>query len=111
MFPPLILNEEASISKLIDVQNQCWKTNLLQQVFSSIEVITVIPIISVARLDKQVWSPTKNGLFLVHNAYHLQHSMSLSSRGDASTIELLVLCGNQSRTWKYLTDQRCLSRE
>lgn len=86
--PPRVLNKEAFVHKLIDDQNHCWKLNLLQQIFfpAEIHAITTIPISSVAREDKLVQSPTKNGLFSVRSAYHLQHSLSLNSRGAASTI-------------------------
>lgn len=60
---------------------------MLQQIFSptKIHAIIAIPVSNDAREDKLVWSPTKNGLFSVHSAYHLQHALSLSSRGATST--------------------------
>lgn len=74
---------------LIDRQNARWKYPLLQQIFSytKIKTITVIPISSVGKDDKQAWSHTKNGFFTVQSIYHLQHSLSLGSRGEASTYQ------------------------
>lgn len=85
--PISLLDENARIVELIDINNHYWKSDLINQIFNPEEVraIYAIPLSFINRDDKLAWYPTKTGLFSVKNAYHLHHSLILSSRGDTSS--------------------------
>lgn len=65
---------------LMDKQNHCWSTALIQEIFSPNEVqaILAIPISPIERPDKLVWFHSNDGHFTVRSAYHLQHAISLN---------------------------------
>ena len=69
------------VSNLIDLDNRCWKVDLLQQMFLPVEVeeIRSIPLSNTLPPDKQIWTGTSNGLFTVRSAYKIAMQLSCSS--------------------------------
>jgi ribonuclease HI len=92
--PPTILDPNANVDMLIDADSKWWNTPLLEAIFSSEEVrmIQAIPISCTNQEDILRWKGTKNGVFSVKSAYHLQKEIefasmaSSSSRGEVNSI-------------------------
>ncbi|KAF5468409.1 hypothetical protein F2P56_012561 [Juglans regia] len=84
--PPKILNSNATVSSLIDQDTHSWNLHLVHNVFTPEEaaIISKIHISPCNRSDKQVWRCTKNGIFSVKSAYHLQVSMNGINKGQSS---------------------------
>ncbi|XP_035551748.1 uncharacterized protein LOC118349904 [Juglans regia] len=84
--PPKVLSTEATVSSLIDQDTHSWNLPLVQSVFISGEVaiISRMHISPCNSNDKQVWRCTKNGIFSVKSAYHLQVSVNDLNKGQAS---------------------------
>jgi hypothetical protein len=62
--PPKILDENATVSHLIDTDMQWWNVPLLEQIFSKEERVTIqsLPISARDQADLQIWR-TKNRVF------------------------------------------------
>ncbi|XP_028068804.1 uncharacterized protein LOC114271378 [Camellia sinensis] len=66
------------VSNLIDEDRHCWDVNVLQEnlLEMDVEAIRQIPLCCYGIPDKLVWHYTRNGLFSVRPAYHLQMNIS-----------------------------------
>jgi hypothetical protein len=72
--PPTLLDLEAMVSSLVDVHSKWWNIPLLDSLFTKKEVkkIRKIPLSSTNQKDTLIWKGTKNGVFSVMSAYHMQ---------------------------------------
>ncbi|KAF5442887.1 hypothetical protein F2P56_035499 [Juglans regia] len=83
---PKVLCLEATVNSLIDQETHSWNIPLVQNIFTPEEaaIISRIHVSACNSNDKQVWRCTKNGLFTVKSAYHLQVSLNDNKMGQAS---------------------------
>lgn len=97
-FPPMLLNPDATVSELIDVDTKWWSSPLLETLFSKdeIEKVRTIPLSCTNQEDILIWRGTKNEIFSVKSAYHLLKEMRNSEM--ASTLNAKV--GHE--IWKRL---------
>jgi ribonuclease HI len=96
--PPSLLDEEATVSNLIDADTKGWKTHMLESLFAQDEVqmIKNIPLSCTNQEDIQIWRGTKNGIFTVRSAYHIQQDLLISLEAGSSNV-------NERHTiWKEL---------
>jgi hypothetical protein len=72
--PRRVLGRQARVSELIDQDTRQWKGNLVSEIFLEEEakVTKSLPISSITTKDKLIWRCTKNGIFSVRSAYHLE---------------------------------------
>lgn len=65
--------EDESVCKLIDPYTKTWNEVLIRNVFSNEEsdIILRIPLSKLGSSDKQIWGHTKDVVFTVRSAYHL----------------------------------------
>jgi hypothetical protein len=80
-----VLNPNALVSKLIDVETIWWDTDLINTLFTEEEVqgILSLPISVTDQGDVQVWRGTKNGNFSMKSACYIQKE--LKDKGKAET--------------------------
>ncbi|KAF5451826.1 hypothetical protein F2P56_026891, partial [Juglans regia] len=66
--------EDAPVLALIDESICKWKDHLVGQIFhqEEAEMILRIPVSQCGSGDKQIWSFTRNGHFIVKSVYHMQ---------------------------------------
>lgn len=90
--PMRILDSEATVDALIDVETQWWNTPLIQEIFLRDEaaMICSIPICPGRQCDRLAWVGTKNGEFSVKSAYHLAKDICEVSRGSCSESSLVT---------------------
>ena len=71
--PVRILEQEARVGELIDVEKNWWNIPLIEDIFmkEEVEVICNVPICPGGRPDRMVWAGTKNGAFIVRSGDHL----------------------------------------
>jgi hypothetical protein len=95
---PSILNPTATVDQLIDREARWWDNNRLNLLFSAEEVsmIQKIPISCTNQEDIIIWRGTKNGIFSVRSAYHMQMEMVSRNEGACSESE------KQNRIWKRI---------
>jgi hypothetical protein len=81
--PIRILEQEARVGELIDVEKKWWNIPLIEDIFmkEEVEVICNMPICLGGRPDRMVWAGTKNGAFTMRSAYHLAQSMEADGEG------------------------------
>ena len=84
--PVRILNEEATVDSLIDKDQMCWDMEKLRSVFlpRDVEIIQQIPLSSRRPCDRQIWTGTRSGRFIVRSAYHLLLHQQSSGEGSSS---------------------------
>ncbi|XP_042973059.1 uncharacterized protein LOC122304861 [Carya illinoinensis] len=77
--PIQILNAEARVEELLSGENGGWNEGLIKQVFDKEEAAIVCNLpISFSKLpDKQIWAFSKNGIYNVKSAYHVEDQMEL----------------------------------
>jgi hypothetical protein len=85
--PVRVLNVDATVDSLIDVNLMRWNVNLLKEIFlpRDVEVIKQIPLSLRKPRDKLIWTGTPNGKFSVKSAYHLLLGETNSSLGSSSS--------------------------
>lgn len=68
-----LLDKNSKVKELIDENNRSWKEDVVHEIFSKdeVELICYIPICLTSLQDRRIWAHTKNGLFSVRIAYHL----------------------------------------
>jgi hypothetical protein len=95
---PFILNPIATVDQLIDGETRWWDNNLLNVLFSAEEVnlIKKIPISCTNQEDVLIWRGTKNGIFSVRSAYHMQ--MEIVSCTEGACLEI----GKRNLVWKRI---------
>ena len=96
---PLFVSYDAKVSMLIDPYTRAWRTDIVSQFFSSMDVATIlcIPLSYQLPCDRMVWAFTPKGNFTVRSAYRLALDMVNSvANGEASDNH------QQSLFWKIL---------
>jgi hypothetical protein len=85
--PPTLLDLEAMVSSLVDVHSKWWNIPLLDSLFTKKEVkkIRKIPLSSTNQKDTLIWKGTKNGVFSVMSAYHMQKELVNRTMAASST--------------------------
>ena len=85
--PPILLDSEATVSFLVDVQSKWWNISLLNSLFTEDEVqkIKEIPLSCTNQEDTFIWRGTKNGIFPIKSAYHMQKELSNRMMATSST--------------------------
>jgi hypothetical protein len=75
--PPNLLNPEATVSKLIDVDTHWWKTYLLENLFSEEEakIILSLPISFTNREDVCIWKGSTSEKMFVRSTYYIQKKL------------------------------------
>ncbi|XP_042972999.1 uncharacterized protein LOC122304801 [Carya illinoinensis] len=83
--PNTVLSKEARVQELIDPSG-VWKEELIREIFNEDEakVICSLPISQSGMPDKQIWGLTKDGIFSVRSAYHLEVSRKKRESGEMS---------------------------
>jgi hypothetical protein len=63
--PPNLLDPQATVSRLIDIDTKWWNEALLEQLFSREEVISIqsIPLSTTNQEDTLIWRGTAKGIF------------------------------------------------
>ncbi|KAG6626752.1 hypothetical protein CIPAW_15G073500 [Carya illinoinensis] len=84
--PINLLDSEAKVVDLINVENRAWKTNMLDAVFNKedAELIASLPISIRGDNDKLIWVNSCNGRFSVKSAYFLDSDMRRHPFGQPS---------------------------
>lgn len=75
----MFLQAETLVCDLIDRENACWKTKVIDALFlpHEAEEIKKIPLSNHLPADKQIWACSPNGLlFTVRSAYWVAREMS-----------------------------------
>ena len=85
--PVRVLNVDATVDSLIDVNLMRWNVNSLKEIFlpRDVEIIKQIPLSFRSPRDKLIWTGTPNGKFSVRSAYHLLFGETNSSSGSSSS--------------------------
>ena len=85
--PARVLNVDATVDSLIDLNLMKWNVNLLKEIFvpRDVEVIQQIPLSLRKPCDKLIWTGTPNGKFTVKSAYNLLLGEANSSLGSSSS--------------------------
>jgi hypothetical protein len=96
--PVSILNSQATVSELLDVDTDWWKTALVREIFNEEEAKIICSLSACPRrgTDMLAWEHTKNCVFTVRSAYHL--AMERMEEAEAS-------CSNTQisrRLWKKI---------
>uniref|UniRef100_A0A2N9H705 Reverse transcriptase zinc-binding domain-containing protein n=1 Tax=Fagus sylvatica TaxID=28930 RepID=A0A2N9H705_FAGSY len=83
--PICVLDQNATVDSLIDVETMTWNQSLIQRVFwpRDIALILAIPLSKRKPPDRLIWTGTKNGQFTVRSAYHFL--LAQQRCGDASS--------------------------
>ena len=98
--PRVNVSPDFRVSELIDSNNACWNSGLIEQLLLPCEVDTVkcIPLSTRLLADKLIWAETNNGLFTVKSAYKVAVDIlaasPLGSSGSSSDES------NMKRFWK-----------
>ncbi|XP_040987877.1 uncharacterized protein LOC121235608 [Juglans microcarpa x Juglans regia] len=73
-----ILPRDANVASVINHTMKEWKKELVKEIFGEAEADTIIkiPISSTGVEDKLIWVGTKDGVFTVKSAYHLQKELN-----------------------------------
>ena len=96
--PPKILDENATVSHLIDADTQWWNVPLLERIFSKEERVSIqsLPISATNQADLQIWRGIKNGVFWVRSTYHILKASELEQGAGGSS------CRHKSSIWKSI---------
>lgn len=97
--PPIqILQEHAMVKKLMDADQRDWNQDLIHKIFNTQEARTIccLPIGRGRAMDKMVWRPTTNGMFIVKFVYHLELNRIKNLNGESSS------SGIDNKYWKTI---------
>jgi ribonuclease HI len=85
--PHRVLDLEARVSSLINMDTNWWNIPLIREVFNREEADTIygLALCLGRQEDKQIWVGSKNGLFTVRSAYHLAKASDEADRGCCSS--------------------------
>ena len=85
--PRQVLEENATVDKLINRDTMQWRSDLLDQVFlpRDAEVIRAIPLSARQPRDCLIWTGTKKGIFIVKSAYDMLLSQAQASEALTSS--------------------------
>jgi hypothetical protein len=81
------MNLDTRVSFLIDQQVGGWNYSLVQNLFDEgeAEQILSIALSPLHGPDRIIWGGTKNGIFIVCSAYHLEVQRRRQEEGECST--------------------------
>jgi hypothetical protein len=81
------LCENTLVAELIDQESGRWKGTLIEASFikEEAEVILNIPLSPCLPKDRLIWKGTKNGVFTVRSAYHMEVERQSMENGDCSS--------------------------
>ncbi|KAF5445202.1 hypothetical protein F2P56_034269 [Juglans regia] len=90
--PIKCLNEVDKVAVLIDGEKGEWKLELVKEVFNEVEarIICGLPVSKAGRPDKQIWAPSKSGVFNVKSAYHFEMQRRKRLQGESSSCVAVV---------------------
>jgi hypothetical protein len=85
--PINILDNQAKVSKLLDLDTNWWNTELVKEIFNEEEarMICNMRVSSRSGKDSLAWKYTKNGLYSMRSGYHL--AMEKEEEGEASCLD------------------------
>lgn len=100
-----MLKEDAIANEIIDIEIGDWDRALIYQLFNptEAEIICRVPISRGRAEDKMVWCPTRNGMFTVKSAYHLELQRTINQTGECS------VPSRNSMYWKSIWQLQCPS--
>jgi len=86
--PVRVLPREAIVADIINKEANWWDIPLIKCIFSedTVNKICSIPINPRFHMDKLIWRGTKNGVFSVRSAYHLEMERRDREVGGASSM-------------------------
>ena len=92
------LEENASVTSLINQDTMSWNVPLLHEIFlpRDIKMIIKIPLSMRRSRDILVWTGTSKGVFTVRSAYHMLLHCSVADQAESSSSKVL------SRFWQRL---------
>jgi hypothetical protein len=78
---------EMKVEALIDWNIGGWNKQLIQEIFTDTEASMTcsLPMSRYRQPDVLIWRPSKNGLFTVRSAYHLEKERQAGCRGEGSS--------------------------
>ncbi|KAF5449727.1 hypothetical protein F2P56_030144 [Juglans regia] len=78
--PIKCFTEVDMVAMLIDGEKSEWKVEVVKKVFNEVEaeIICGLPVSKTGRSNKQIWAPSKSGVFNVKSAYHFEMQMRRS---------------------------------
>jgi hypothetical protein len=84
--PRVLLDNQAKVSELIDLNTRRWKAELISEIFleEDAQLIKSIPLSPFPAEDRIIWNGTKTGIFSVRSAYFLEMNNVTSMRGSTS---------------------------
>lgn len=96
--PVQILSQEATMDSLLDPRSGWWNYNLINSVFIPSEAAKVCNVVPspLRQEDKQIWTASKSGCFMVRSAYHLEMSRRAQKVGESS------MSGENQKIWKAI---------
>ena len=85
--PICVLDQNAIVDSLIDVETMSWNQSLIQWVFwpRDSAMILAIPLSKRKPPDRLIWTGIKNGKFTVQSAYHLLLAQQRCGEASSST--------------------------
>lgn len=100
--PPYVLDPNATVSRLIDVDTNRWNYALLEQIFSRDEInsIQFVPLSITNQENALIWRGTTNGLFSMRSAYHMQKEREVASKAEGSSRV------RDSSMWSFIWQQK-----
>jgi hypothetical protein len=96
--PVNVLPTDACVSALIDEATHGWNVPLLKTIFWPTEVTAICSLVPcpMGLADHRVWKGTKNGIFSVRSAYHMEKERLMRRGGESSeTIQ-------QTQVWQKI---------
>jgi len=86
--PVRVLPREATVADIINREANWWDIPLIKSIFSedTVDKICSIPINPRFHEDKIIWRGTKNGVFSVRSAYHLEMERRDRDTGSPSSV-------------------------
>lgn len=76
-------NEDARVMELIDATCGNWNEDVVRRILDEYEaeLVCSLPMSQTSLQDKYIWAPTKNGIFNVKSAYHMNMSRTRRVKG------------------------------
>jgi hypothetical protein len=83
----ILLNSEAAVSELIDIDTRWWKIHLLENLYSEedAKIILSLPISFTNREDVCIWRGSTSGEFFVCSAYYIQNELENRTAAESSS--------------------------